>query len=740
MLVLILEAALRSLLMAVAVWAGLRLFRLHHMLAQKIAWVMVLAAAVVMPVVMHSPLLAIDRAIKIPIQSVTRRISAFGRSAERTAAVVAKSSLVSSIPPIADQLSAQLAGVPASQPVRKPIVLKHIPAHAILSSAHLSPLNDASVSTIVLNPESAPRPAWRFASLRSWFTLSHLRSFALGTYFLVLGLLLLRALAGLVLAFRYWLRSEPVDGVLGAEPTASVRVSPDLTTPVTIGSTILLPSDYEQWDTGKLRIVLAHEQSHVRQRDFYLQLFAAVHAAIFWFSPLGWWLQRKLSDLGEALSDRAGLAEAADGPAYAQVLLEFAAAPHPIFTGVAMARSSNLSSRIERILSDSRFRNAFRGGRRHAVIAAVLVPSALVAAVALIRVVPAVHAADVSARVSSVHFSAQASSPGASSSPNTSSSPGASSSAGPSYAHGASTGIGTLQTTSQGVILSPGKEGAQIRRVNFAQAPPAPPAPEAPAPVAPDMVALQAPEAPEPPPALESDEAPTRKHGTSRSIRHSGDGDNDFSIVHENGDGTTRWNGEYNDEVARLRKKMNLHGDYIWFQRGGKYYVITDPAIVAKSDAMFREDPNLAREQAKLELQQAEMEAKMAKFAPDKIEIKVDTPEFKEQMKKLDADLAKLQKLKVKDLSDKITNETLADLQEKIGDIQGQIGDLQGRIGEEQGKLGEKQGEIGEQMGKIGEQMGRIGEQQGKNAEAATHQMRSVIDQAIKDGKAKPVE
>ena len=49
------------------------------------------------------------------------------------------------------------------------------------------------------------------------------------------------------------------------------------------------------------------KRSHVRQRDFYLQLLAGLYAALFWFSPLGWWLKRKLSDLGEAISDRAGL-------------------------------------------------------------------------------------------------------------------------------------------------------------------------------------------------------------------------------------------------------------------------------------------------------------------------------------------------------------------------------------------------------------------------------------------------
>jgi beta-lactamase regulating signal transducer with metallopeptidase domain len=60
--------------------------------------------------------------------------------------------------------------------------------------------------------------------------------------------------------------------------------------------------------------VLAHEGSHVRQRDFYLQLLAGFYTAITWFSPLGWWLKHKLSELSEAISDRAGLEESAAAP------------------------------------------------------------------------------------------------------------------------------------------------------------------------------------------------------------------------------------------------------------------------------------------------------------------------------------------------------------------------------------------------------------------------------------------
>ena len=131
--------------------------------------------------------------------------------------------------------------------------------------------------------------------------------------------------------------------------------------------------------------MLAHERSHIQQGDFYLQLLAAVYAALVWFSPLGWWLKHELAELAEAISDRAGMDEATSCTSYAQILLEFAATPRRISIGVAMARPGSLSRRIERLLNDNSFRQCFAGGRP-ALVAAMLVPLALLASTTVVRV------------------------------------------------------------------------------------------------------------------------------------------------------------------------------------------------------------------------------------------------------------------------------------------------------------------------------------------------------------------
>ena len=183
-------------------------------------------------------------------------------------------------------------------------------------------------------------------------------------------------------------RAKPVcfEDERGRFPGLHLRSSAAIASPVTIGSAVLLPADYAEWDAEKLRIVLAHERSHIRQGDFYLQLLAALYAALFWFSPLGWWLKSKLRNLGEAIGDHAALNHAASPASYAQLLLEFAALPRPTLIGVDMARPSTISQRIERLLNDSTFSQAFAGGKRRALLAVLVVPVAIFAAIAVVRV------------------------------------------------------------------------------------------------------------------------------------------------------------------------------------------------------------------------------------------------------------------------------------------------------------------------------------------------------------------
>jgi uncharacterized protein YdcH (DUF465 family) len=226
--------------------------------------------------------------------------------------------------------------------------------------------------------------------------------------------------------------------------------------------------------------------------------------------------------------------------------------------------------------------------------------------------------------------------------------------------------------------------------------------------------------------------------------------------VQDGGNTTMMMNGRHNNDFEKVRKQYP--GKFIWYEHDGKSYVITDPKILADSQSLFQANRPLQLRQEELNRMQQKLNREMADLKPEIDRASIPGPEFREQMAKLNAQLAELQSDKFKKLSDQIarevadnqklsqkeiqelTQEKLGELQEKIGDIQGRIGEIQGKIGEKQGELGEKQGEIGERMGKLGEEMGRIGEEEGRIAEEASRKMKLMLDQAVRDGKAKPVD
>jgi predicted nucleic acid-binding Zn-ribbon protein len=283
----------------------------------------------------------------------------------------------------------------------------------------------------------------------------------------------------------------------------------------------------------------------------------------------------------------------------------------------------------------------------------------------------------------------------------------------------------------------------------------------APNPPSPDVEPVQAPEPPTAPEAQEDmapvpPKAPRHAHN-GLTYAYSDDDQDSFAIVRDGGNSTVSINGGRSKwELEKVREKY--HNNFIWFEHDGKSYVITDPAILAQSEAMFQGDDALNARMAELNMKQDALNKKMEALQPEMDHARLPGPEFEAQMAKLRQQLAVLQSDEYKKLTESIAKqvaesqksmntealqdaqEKLGNLQEKIGDIQGQIGEIQGKIGERQGEIGEKQGELGEQMGRLGEEMGRIGEEQGRKAEEAARKMRSVFDQAIRSGKAQPIQ
>jgi len=184
-------------------------------------------------------------------------------------------------------------------------------------------------------------------------------------------------------------------GTQGMEwPLPQLRSSSSVIVPMTASFSdpvILLPANWQSWDAWKLRAVLAHELAHIRRGDWLVTVAASVNRCLFWFHPLAWWLERRLSALAEQASDDAALGCVSDAPRYASTVLDFAATLQSgrRFTyGVAMARTAKVSHRIDRILALRQPGPAIIGKRMWAAIALCALPLVYSAAALQVAQIP----------------------------------------------------------------------------------------------------------------------------------------------------------------------------------------------------------------------------------------------------------------------------------------------------------------------------------------------------------------
>ena len=202
-------------------------------------------------------------------------------------------------------------------------------------------------------------------------------SLVLAVYAAGVGIMLVRLALGLVLLRRLIVGAQPVrnDWTRGFDVRCSAKVS----VPVTVGAVVLLPADYSDWDETTRRAVMAHETAHVSRGDFYVQFVAAVHRAIFWFSPLGWWLSFRLSQLAETACDVAAVEDIRDRARYAEILVAMGRKAGRLAHGLPMARVRGLGARIDSVLADTCLHRKMTA-RRWAALAVLLLPLSAISA------------------------------------------------------------------------------------------------------------------------------------------------------------------------------------------------------------------------------------------------------------------------------------------------------------------------------------------------------------------------
>jgi len=131
------------------------------------------------------------------------------------------------------------------------------------------------------------------------------------------------------------------------------------------------------------------------------------------------------------------------------------------------------------------------------------------------------------------------------------------------------------------------------------------------------------------------------------------------------------------------------------------------------------------------------MAARERALAQQERGIQLETPNFNEQIAALNKIADEMRKVQG---SPQMRPELLAQLQNSLGRIQGDLGRLEAQVGEKQGAFGSQQEALGEEQGKLGEQEEKLGEQREKLADEMREKLKLSIQEAIKDGKLKPLE
>ncbi len=167
---------------------------------------------------------------------------------------------------------------------------------------------------------------------------------------LALGLLRLR---------RYRLRSVPLAATGGWGVEADIRLSHDITGPVTFGflrPVILLPAHFPDMPAAMRDAILCHETLHVRRRDWLFTAAEELIRAGLWFHPAIWWLLGEIQLTREQAVDREAVDMTNARDPYVDALLAAAGAafeadlaPAPLFL-----RKRHLKQRVVSILKEKR--------------------------------------------------------------------------------------------------------------------------------------------------------------------------------------------------------------------------------------------------------------------------------------------------------------------------------------------------------------------------------------------------
>jgi beta-lactamase regulating signal transducer with metallopeptidase domain len=346
----LLDPAMRSLVLAVLAGLILKLWRVRDERVELAVWTGVLYAALAMPLLSW-----VMPAIRLPLPALFKQSILSGLSASTIQIPVPKPF------PLRPDLHLPPLRHPAHQTpgTNREAITANIASQVPATSAILTSGNSRVLS-----------PMQQLKEFSLLFTGHSLLLIYLAIYAVGLAALLGQIAVGMILSRRLRQQSTLIESphvlrqlrqsarALGLIDTPVLAESHATRVPLTIGFVrpmIVIPTDWREWSEVKLAAVLTHELSHVRRGDSRTRMLILLYRSIFWFSPLGWWLERRIAELAEQASDADAIHAGAEPISYAEVLMSFFEISRREgrvnWPGVSMVRGLGARKRIEKILS-----------------------------------------------------------------------------------------------------------------------------------------------------------------------------------------------------------------------------------------------------------------------------------------------------------------------------------------------------------------------------------------------------
>jgi beta-lactamase regulating signal transducer with metallopeptidase domain len=488
---------------------------------------------------------------------------------------------------------------------------------------------------------------------------------------------------------------------VGLKMPVPLRISDALGTPVAAGwwrPVVLVPAALiARMPTELLEALLAHELAHVRRRDYLVNLLQGAVETLLFYHPVVWWLSARVRVEREQIAD--DLASRAIGEprrlalalqaldAFQRELALSGPAPLPRTPRLVLAaHGGSLMSRIQRLVRPDPQRPDWK----------LALPLASLAALGI-----AVHAV-------------------------------------------AAPAVAPVPAITPVTAATPAVAPTPVTAATPAIAP------------MPVVAATPATPATAPTPALAAT-------ATTGSITLNGGNHEAYAMVRAGEDGMML-SGDLDDigEVKRVRQ--HLHSDFMWFRHDGKTYVLQDPATLAAARRAWAPAEEMGERMEVLGKQMEPLGQRMEALSKQMEALSDDGEPYARQMEALSkrmeplaeqqAELGeKMQELAAsrRDVSDDVRIEAeMAQLQRRMEPLQSQMETLSRAMQEHSAamqraqlpmqEMSRRMQEASKPMEDLSRQMDALGKRQEPLVKQADADVRRLLEQALRDGKAVPAK